>query len=166
MLSCRKCKRALVEYIGDCFLRIAPKYLHEGQKLIVGGACDNTECGKAWSTTENAVEHLEPTYYSNAEEADTRVWLHIRNSAGQRKLIYSPDTDVYHISANLSPQDIIIQLSTIGRELKLLHLNKLENALKLDQDLHTIPPDIRSEILQVIYVCTGCDFTSFFFWNR
>ena len=159
------CKRALVEYVGDCLLRIAPRYLSEGQKLIVGGACDSTERDHAWSTTEDAVEHLEPCYFSNAEEADTRVWLHTKHSTGERKLIYSPDTDVYHIgltSANLVSHDVIIQLSTVGRELKLLHLNKLKSALNTDPELHSIPIEKRSEILQVVYVSTGCDFTSFF----
>ena len=91
----------------------------------MSGACDSTERDQAWSTTVNAIEHLEPSYYSNAEEADTRVWLHVKHSAGQRKLIFSPDTDVYHIgltSANLTSHDLIIQLSPIGRELKLLTL--------------------------------------------
>ena len=69
LLGCRRCKRALVEYVGDCLLRIAPRYLSEGQKLIVGGACDSTERDHTWSTTEDAVEHLEPCYFSNAEEA-------------------------------------------------------------------------------------------------
>ena len=165
LLGCRRCKRALVEYVGDCLLRIAPRYLSEGQKLIVGGACDSTERDHAWSTTEDAVEHLEPCYFSNAEEADTRVWLHTKHSTGERKLIYSPDTDVYHIgltSANLVSHDVIIQLSTVGRELKLLHLNKLKSALNTDPELHSIPIEKRSEILQVVYVSTGCDFTSFF----
>ena len=54
----------------------APRYLNNGQTLIVGGACDSTERDQAWSTTENAVEQPEPCYFSNAEEADTRVWLH------------------------------------------------------------------------------------------
>ena len=40
-----------------------------------------------------------------------------KHSYGQRKLIYSPDTDVYHIgltSADLALHDVIIQLSLLG----------------------------------------------------
>ena len=33
----------------------------------------------------------------NAEESDTRIWLHVLRSAGERKLVISADTDVYHI---------------------------------------------------------------------
>ena len=165
LLACRKCKRELVVYIGDCFLRIAPTYLKEHQKLVVGGASDTLERDQAWSITENALEHIETCYRSNAEEADTLVWLHATHSAGRRKLIFSPDTDVYHIGltcAELASTNTIVQLSALGRELRLLNLNELDNALKLDPDLHTLIPERRREILQVIYVTTGCDFTSFF----
>jgi hypothetical protein len=71
-----------------------PKYLQEDQKVIVGGACEASERDHAWSTTESAIECLEPLYFSNAEEADTQLWLHAKHSVGERKLIYSPDTDV------------------------------------------------------------------------
>ena len=57
---------------------------------------------------------------------------------------------------------MIIQVSTVGRELKLLHLNKLLNAINTDADLHSLPVERHNEIIQVVYVSTGCDFTSFF----
>jgi len=38
-----------------------------------------------------------PLLTCDAEESDTRVWLHVVHSAGTRKLLFSPDTDVYHI---------------------------------------------------------------------
>ena len=88
----------------------------------------------------------------------------LQHSAGNRKLIFSPDTDVYHIgltNAFIASDDIIILLSPIGHELKLLHLNELDLALQFDSNLQSIPPHKRKEILQVLYVLTGCDFTSF-----
>ncbi len=72
----------------------------------------------AWSTTASAIERIEECYTSNAEEADTRLWFHVKHSGGQKKLLFSPDTDVYHIgltAANLTTNDIIIQLNAIGR---------------------------------------------------
>ena len=113
------------------------------------------ERDQCWSITENAVEHIESQYKSNAEEADTRVWLHAKHSAGERK---PPDTDVYHIGlrcANLTSTEVIIQLSSTGRELKLLHLNELDNAIKSDPDLHFLPQEKWNE---TVYVCTGCHF--------
>ena len=62
-------------------------------------------------------------------------------------------------NAFIASDDIIILLSPIHRELKLLHLNELDS---LDSDLQSIPPHKRKEILQVLYVLAGCDFTSFF----
>ena len=97
LLGCRKCKRNRVEYIGDSFLRIAPQYLCENQKLVFGCACNETERDQSWSTTKNALKYLEPCYHSNAEEADIRIWMHVKHSAGNRKLLFSPDTDVYPI---------------------------------------------------------------------
>ena len=119
----------------------------------------------SWSTTKNAIEHLEPCYHSNAEEADTRIWLHIKHSTGNRKLIFSPDTNVYHIGLTDAFIASNVLLSPIGRELKLLHLNELDLALQSDSDLQSIPPHKQKEILQVLHVLTGCDFTSFFRWH-
>ncbi len=52
----------------------------------------------------------------NAEEADKRIWLHTVNSAGTKKLVLSPDTDVYHYIigfpvAASSNIDVLAQLS-------------------------------------------------------
>ena len=165
LLGCRTCKRLLVEYVGECILRIAPKYLQNDQKVIVGGACEAPDRDHAWSITNRGIERLEPSYFSNAEEADTRVWLHAKHSRGERKLIFSPDTDVYHIGltyTHCTEHDVLVQLSMAGSALKLLQLNNLKDALCADPELHSIPVDKRCEILQVLYVSTGCDFTSYF----
>ena len=80
---------------------------------------------------------------SDAEESDTRVWLHVVHSAGTRKLLFSPDTDVYHIGLPLlNPYlyDVYVQLSPItSPELRLLHLNQLQLDLAGDPDLALVP---------------------------
>ena len=50
----------------------------------------------------------------------------------------------------------------MGKSLKLLHLNKLIEAINTDPDLSSVPLDHRAKVLQVVYRATGCDFTSFF----
>ena len=54
LLGCRKCKRELVVYIGNCLLRIGPRYLRHERMLVVGGACDGTERDKTWGVTKSA----------------------------------------------------------------------------------------------------------------
>ena len=100
-------------------------------------------------------------YTSNAEETDTRIWLHCRNSNCNNILILSPDTDVYHIGLTLNHQKNVINTFN-SRELCLLHLPALVTALTNDPDLSSIPPTILPQIIQTLFVTTGCDYTSFF----
>ena len=62
----------------------------------------------------------------NTEEADSRIWLHVVKSAGERKLALSPDIDVYHVGLPLvagTSFDVIIQLSSFSSlELRLLDI--------------------------------------------
>ena len=56
----------------------------------------------------------DPLFASNAEETDTRVWLHARKTACTQILILSPDTDVYFIGLPLQctqEKSIVIQIS-------------------------------------------------------
>ena len=56
------------------------------------------EEGKVLSIEPSGVQECS-LFTSDAEESDTRVWLHVVHSAGTRKL--PPDTDVYHIGLPL-----------------------------------------------------------------
>ena len=165
VIECRTCKRQLVVYMGDAILATGQYLLREGQKLVVAGAGEELDQDSAWYTTNLGIEQLAPAYKCTAGEGDTRVWLHVDRAPGKRKLVYSPDSDVPHIgltSADLSSDDIIVQLSSMGTPLKLFNMNDFVECLKTDPDLHSIPPTHRGKILQVLYIATGCDFTSFF----
>ena len=35
--------------------------------------------------------------FRDAEDSDTRIWLHVLRSRGTKKLVHSPDSDVFHI---------------------------------------------------------------------
>ena len=102
----------------------------------------------------------------NAEESDTRIWLHVVNSAGQKKLVLSPDTDVYHIGLPIvagTGLDVVVRISPFSSlELRLLDMQALLSAFANDPDLAMIPPSLSPSAIQVLYICTGCDFTSFF----
>ena len=77
----------------------------------------------------------------------------------------SPDTDVYHIGLGLNMDDkhILVQISPINsREIRFLDLLALNLALPNDPDLSTVPSTILPLVIQTLFVCSGCDYISFF----
>ncbi len=165
ILECRQCKRKLIVYMGQSLLQVAREMLRGDQKLLTDGTGEDEDQDTVWFTTTNGIQYPAPGYKCAAEEGDTRVWLHADRSPGRKKLIYSPDTDVYHIgltNVDTTSNDIIVQLSTIGTNLKLLHFNQFIEAISDDPDLASIPKPKRAKILLILYISTGSDFTSFF----
>jgi hypothetical protein len=62
-------------------------------------------------------------------------------------------------------KDVIVQLSKSlldPGKAKLLHLTALIEGLKGDLDLADVPECSRPQVLQSIYVSTGCDYVSYF----
>ena len=86
--------------------------------------------------------------------------------AAKKKLVLSPDTDVYHIGLPLIAQtnlDEIVHICQFSStELRLLNLWNLIDAFINDPDLETIPHAQIPLTMEVVYVSTGCDFISFF----
>ena len=165
LLNCRTCKRALVKFLTDYFLKTVYTYLQADQTLYVAGGFNGLISDTAWYVQGNGRPQPDPQYTCNAEEADTRVWLHIRHTAHTRVLLMSPDTDVYHIGPALNTGDkhILVQVSPLNsREVRFLDLKALTSALKHDPDLSSIPSDILPQVIQTLFICTGCDYISFF----
>ena len=168
MLNCRECKRSLVKYLTQYFLNYAHMYMHNNQTLYVAGGFASPITDTAWyvSVKEGKViKQPLPTYTCNAAETDTRLWLHIKNSACKSFLVLSPDTDTYHIGLSLQQpnKQIFIQLSPINsREVKFLNMTALCTALINDPDLVHIEQSNIPQVMQTIFVCSGCDYISFF----
>ena len=161
LLGCRKCKKNLTKYVAEEMLSLIPTILNGNQTLT----CNIGEVAQSVTSTTETLPR--PMLWSNADEADMRVWLHCMHSTGTRKLIFSPDTDVYHVGLAFAPllqgMEVVVQLTKTFREgSKFLLLHKLLQALASDPDLHGIPLAMRSQALQSLYVCTGCDYISFF----
>ena len=122
--------------------------------------------GKAYAATKHSRD-VRNDLTTNVDEADLRVWLHCVKSSGVRKLLYSPDTDIYHIGltivGELQECEVIVQLrkGTNDRD-KYVHMNNMLTALATDPDLSEIHAEARPQVIQSIYVATGCDYTSFF----
>ena len=107
--------------------------------------------------------HILSRLMCNAEETDYKIWLHVLNSAGEKKLVLSPDTDVYHIGLLHIVGTNLDRPSQFNcKELCLLHMQHLITAFINNPDLATIPESLTSLPMQALYVCTGCHFISFF----
>ena len=81
-LACRECKRALVLYLGQSFkhLSVGTCKLRGNQKVVLAGCFSGVEEDQAWEVTTGGVQPV-PTLSCEAEEADTRVWLHVDSCA-------------------------------------------------------------------------------------
>ena len=137
------------------------------QRLIVAGNSNGILRDTAWYSDHCNASLPAFNVFSNAEEADTRVWLHAGKSNARKILIFSPDTDTYHIgmtasSVNLITKEVMIQINPTTKPLRLLSLHGLGDAVSRDPDMFDIPHEERLATLQSLYVLTGCDFTSFF----
>lgn len=165
VLNCRKCKRNLVCFLSLHFIQKIKQKLRPQQKFVTAGGLEGSLRNQALFINFNGTPQHDAQLSCNAEECDTRIWLHTINSFGQKKLILSPDTDVYHIGLPIIAEtnlDILVQLSSFSSvELRLLDMQALSSAFKNDPDLAAIPASSVAQAMQVMFVCTGCDFVSF-----
>ena len=165
IVNCRNCKRNLVIFLGQYYMKVLPKQIQPGKAIIIAGCYEGDIEDTAWVIVRDSTPQPIPIYRSNAEETDTRLWVHCKNTECRRILILSPDTDIYHIGLPLiqGEKDIMVRISMYNsRELCFLHLNSLLNALKNDPDLSSIQPNLLPKIMQALLVATGCDYTSYF----
>ena len=166
VLNCRVCKRNLVIFLGTYFLHHSSIYLNPQQALYIAGSFTGQIEDTAWFVTDKNQPQPDPIYRCNAEEADTRLWLHALQTSHNNILLITPDTDVYVIGLallNSCSKDVIAQVNPFSsRELRLLHLSNLIGALEKDPDLGKISTSELPQILQTLYVCTGCDYVSLF----
>ena len=166
VLSCRKCKRSLVCFLLEYFIEQIRQRLLPGQRFVTAGGFTGSLQNQAIFTEFNVPLQPDSSLTCNTKESDSRIWLHVLNSAGEKKLMLSPDIDVYNIGLPLIANtnlDIIVRLSQFtSKELCLLHMKELIHAFTNDPDLATIPQQQIPSTMQTLYVCTGCDFISFF----
>ena len=165
LLQCRKCKRCLVVYIGNCILRNATNMLTDNQKLFVAGHVEGEFTDMPQYATVTNSNNSEHTLTCSAEEADTRIWLHANFSSGKKILVYSPDTDGLNIAlliVNPIAKDVCIQTNRLGQPRRYISVTKLVNALQRDPELAGISEEDRPKILANVYALSGCDYTSFF----
>ena len=136
------------------------------QKFYVAGAFNEQLTSTCWYVQGNSTPEPDPSYSCNGEESDTMIWLHTTKTPCKGILVVSADTDVYIIGLTLLcaiDKDIIVQISKISsQELKLLSLKNLTEAIHNDPDMASVPLPTRLDVVQTLFVVTGCDYTSFF----
>ena len=167
LLHCRECKRSLIKYLTHFFLHYMHKCLQQNQTVYVAGGYDNLIQDTCWYVRNNTKPQPDPRYTSNAEETDTRIWLHVRQTELTKVLVISPDTDIYHIGLPLVPhsvnKEVLVQINPINsKDMKLVDLPALNEALSHDPDLAGLELAKIPQIVQTLFVCTGCDYISFF----
>ena len=112
--------------------------------MYLAGGFDDPITDTSWYVKNNNRPQPDPKYNSNAEETDTRLWVHVKHTEYTQILVLSPDTDVYHIGLPLNNgnKQVIIQVSPINaKEVKFLDISALITALTNDPDLAGMAPN-------------------------
>nr|XP_054755303.1 uncharacterized protein LOC129261272 [Lytechinus pictus] len=172
-LKRRSHKHMLCRYLSNKFIDIVPSHFKNAEQVFItsGGFHVGLESsfewsGKLLSASGSHTHHL----VHNHEESDTQIWLHALDSQCSNILIYSIDRDIAMIGLPLDfaqNKSVIIQFDAkVGHE-KFLNLINLQLACENDSDLSQLKNKgihIR-KCLQMLYICSGCDFVSFFAHN-
>ena len=160
-ISCRTCKRSIVEAIGLSYLR---NRLTQGQQVLMLAGCFSGE-GEDVPVLISGDSLPQPTdNYSSNAEADICIWRHVQQVAATRILVYSPDSDVYNIGLGLFEEirkDIIVQVNPISQDNKYVQLAQLSEALKRDPDIASLNSECLNRVMQTLFIVTGCDYISY-----
>ena len=117
ILNCRKFKRRLVCFLSVYFIEKIKHKLRPQQKFVTAGGLEGPQRNHALFITNRGIPNYDSNLTCNAEESDTRIWFHTINASGTKKLVLSPDTDVYHIGLPIvaaTNLNVIVQLSSFS----------------------------------------------------
>jgi hypothetical protein len=148
-------------------LSVIPSNLTDSQIFFTAGAFLGAHQGKCLCVRKGGAPQELSYLQSNAEETDLRIWLNCVHSSGTRKMLYSPDTDVYNIGLPFiqehSSLEVYVELKGRRNDShRYLNLNRFIQALHCDPDLAQVSPAERASVVQAVYILTGCDYISYF----
>ena len=165
-IQIRSNKSKLLNYLSNAFVSLASKTLSSsGQKFVTSGGfqrSENDALQVGMSVTFNGVLAHEVVH--NHEEADTQMWLHVKETSCKIIHIYSVDRDIGMIGLPLVSKlskTIVVQFRLSPK--KYIVLNDLEKALYGDPELNFLLEkniDL-CKLMQVLYIVSGCDFVSY-----
>ena len=168
-LKRRSHKHMLCRYLSSRFLDIVPSHFRSPEQIFItsGGFHVGLESSPEWCGAVVSVNGRQShCLIHNHEESDTQIWLHVFDSQCTNILIYSIDRDIAIIGLpiDFGHKSVIIQFDAkVGQE-KFLNLNNLQLACENDCDFAQLKSKnihIR-KCIQMLYICSGCDFVSFF----
>ena len=116
-------------------------HLQENQTLYVAGGFEGHLRDAAWCVKGGNKPQPDPQFHCNAEETDTRLWLHAKHTKHHKILITSPDTDVIGLPFQCV-RDKTSLYTASSRELKFVNLTAHNTAIQNDPDLAAINPAI------------------------
>ena len=156
-------KKKLCQFLATYLVNNISKYCTDSNAFVTVGAFsgDYKNCAVMCDSEKiSAVKEL----YGVHEETDTRIWLHISKSVFHNFLVFSPDTDVYHIGLPIVQKfkkKVVVQLNMKFGDEKYLDMKKLLHALTNDMAFHQISPSEIPNLIQILFICSGCDYVSF-----
>ena len=74
-------------FLSDFFLESIRRKLRSNQQFVTAGGLNGTLRNQAMYVTLSQAPQSDPRLTCNAEESDTRIWLHVVNSSGLKKLV-------------------------------------------------------------------------------
>ncbi|XP_071481651.1 uncharacterized protein [Diadema antillarum] len=170
-LKHRPNKHKLCRYLSQQFIHRVRSYLQNESQIFITSGGFHVGLGdpgeQEWSgfvvTYRGVSKH---NIVHNHEESDTQIWLHVFDTSCYNILIYSVDRDIGMIGLPLDfgKKKIVIQYRANNCDEKYLDLSTFQSACLKDADLGRLIAkniDVK-KCLQVVYVCSGCDFVSFF----
>ena len=171
-LKIRKNKHLLCNYLFYKFQKIVQPYLPDHVKFVVSGGFHYALNDRNWTSAcitktdivQKTFKCADEDFSQNHEESDTQIWLHVTDTTCKTVHIRSIDRDIgligmSHFSKFLS-KEIFIEYQQ--NPIKFIDLNVLHNSLSTDSDLVSLRKEIVGKIIQTVYICSGCDFVSYF----
>jgi hypothetical protein len=168
-LTSRSNKKNLIQYICDFFVKIGKKRLAPGNILYIGDGC-----GRMKVVTRSDVEADCDSLVAdcnNHVEGDTMVLLHATKYANHSSpvVIQSTDTDIIHVALPLVKKykdlHLILHVTESVTLNMYIDLKRLIESLARCSDFQNFEKEYIPRELQALYVCSGCDYVSFFSHN-
>ncbi len=159
-LSNRDNKENLIKYIISKFRTYGSDLPKENDKLILDGDDDVVQ------VTKNDLYCSIERYQNNHLEADTKVWLHANKTDLSEIIIHSPDNDIYNIGFgllnHLVDKNIWVQTKQHVYESEFLNVKRVAEKFSNSIDMSSLSLGKIGNILQMLFVVSGSDYTSYF----